>query len=125
MGASSDSSVIAVNASVVIVTGELGAGEFGGAHHLGVLGRLARVGAEPIVGILPVDKALQIVLRPIGQRDAKGFFRCRNALAGPELCVPAGDQRLGLAVECPQELAFPAVPDARSHSADVGDGQHQ
>ena len=58
LGASRDSSVIAVNASVVIVAGELGAGELGGAHHLGVLDRLARVGAEPIVGVVPVDEAL-------------------------------------------------------------------
>ena len=56
---------------------------------------------------------------------AKCFLRCRDALAGPELRVPAGNQRFGLAVERAQQLAFPAVPDARSDRADVGDGQHQ
>jgi hypothetical protein len=37
----------------------------------------------------------------------------------------AAEHRLGGAIELAHQLALPAVPDARAHGADVGDGQHQ
>ena len=56
---------------------------------------------------------------------AKGLERHKRPLAAVGLNAGAGKQRLGLMIERAQQLALPAVPDARADGADVGDGQHQ
>ena len=74
---------------------------------------------------MPVDEALDLLLRPIGDGGAERGLRCGDPLARGELRVAAGHHRLGLVVERAQQLALPAVPDAGADGADVGDGQHQ
>ena len=90
-----------------------------------MLDRLARFGFEPVIGVVPIDEALNSSFGQSADRHAECFLRCRDALARRKLRVPAGNQRLGLVVERAQQLALPAVPDARSNGADVGNGQHQ
>ena len=86
---------------------------------------LRGVGAQPVVGIVPVDEALDLLLRPVGDGGAEGGLGGGDALARGELRVPARHHRLGLVVEPAQQLALPAVPDAGPDGADVGDRQHQ
>ena len=80
---------------------------------------------QPVVGIVPLDEALDLLLRPIGSAARKASCAAATRSRGAELGVPAGNQRLGLVVERAQQLALPAVPDAGTDRADVGDGQHQ
>ena len=107
------------------VAGEPAAGRLGIAHHPRVLHGLARLGAQPVVGIVARKEALHVLLGPVGDGGAKRLLGPRRALARGQLCVPARNQRLGLVVERAQKLALPAVPDAGPHRADVGDGEHQ
>ena len=83
------------------------------------------VGAQPIVGVVPVDVAVDLVRLPAGEVVTQRLLRLGRALAALHLRVAAGDQRLGLVVQRAQQLALPAVPHAGAHGANVGDGQQQ
>ena len=63
------------------VAGELLAGASARADQLGVLHRLARVGPEPVVGIVPVDEAFHLLRRPIGDGGAEGRLGRGDAIA--------------------------------------------
>ena len=53
---------------------------FGGADQLGVLGDDVEIGPEPIGGIVAVDEALELRLRPVGEALAQGILGARHAL---------------------------------------------
>ena len=78
------------------------------------IGRVRQVGIAPPVGLAPA-------IESAGQRNPRRF--------DPRLAVDArkaaGQHRLGFVIERAQQLAFPAVPHARSHGANVAHGQDQ
>ena len=94
-------------------------------QQLGVLDLARGVGAQPVIGIVAVDEALDLLWRPIGERPAQSLLGVGDALAALHLRMAARHERLGLVIERAQELALPAVPDAGSDGADVGDRQQQ
>ena len=81
--------------------------------------------SQPVVGVVAIDIALDLGLRPVGEVCAECRLRGLDPVARADLRVAAGNDRLGLVVERAQELALPAVPDAGPDSADVGNGEHQ
>ena len=89
LGANSDSSVMAVKASVVKVLASFSPARSAPAHELEVLDDLARVGAQPVVGIVPADEVLDLLARASRRRR-------RGRRPGPRRCGrarPAGCAR--------------------------------
>ena len=84
------------------------------ADELGVLGDDVEIGPQPIGGIVTVDEALELVLRPVGEPLAQRILGARHALGAGQRGMAAAEQRLGLEIERAQELALPAGPDARA-----------
>ena len=126
LGANSDSSVMAVKASVVKSLASFSPACSARAHELGVLDHLARVGPQPVVGIVPARRSARPPPRGQSATAARKAAWARgDAVARGELRVAARHHRLGLVVEPAQQLALPAVPGAGPDGADVGHGQHQ
>ena len=109
-GASSVISVTPRKASVAIWVDERLALRLGVADELGVLGDDVEIGPQPIRRVMPVDEALEIVLRPVGQPLAQRILRTGHALAAAQGRMAAAEQRLGLEIERAQQ----AGPSSRS-----------
>ena len=74
---------------------------------------------------MQVEIALALGLRPVLQAPSQEGPRLGQPLAARSGGEPARQDRLGLVVEGAQQLALPAVPDARPDGADIAHRQHQ
>ena len=105
--------------------GELQASAVGAAHELGVAHLPLLVDAQPIGGIVEVENALALRLRPVREPSGQRGARLGEPLRVRGGAEAAGQDRLGLVIERAQQLALPAVPDARPDRADVADGEDE
>ena len=104
---------------------ELRAVGIGAAHERGVARMRRGVETQQVVGVGPVEEALDLLARPVGELGA----RRRARRLQPPLAVgqraAAGHRRLGAVIQVAQQLALPAVPHVRPDGADVRHRQHQ
>ena len=89
------------------------------ADEICVLNLPVGIGPEPIIGLVTLDKMLDLRSRPISKRFPQADFRIRDPSLPGRLRVAARQERLRIIVERPQELALPAVPRAWTDCAYV------
>ena len=111
------------------VGGELGHERFEFDIHdpqqFGVGDLVLQIRLQPIGLIVTRRIGVEIGIRPGGQRLAQFVLRHGDALFAVDGRVAARQHHFCLPIEGAQQLALPAVPDPRAHSAGVADRQHQ
>ena len=94
-------------------------------QEVGVRDLPLRLDLEPVGGIVALGIGVELRVRPARQRAAQRLLGRLDPRLAVDRRMAAAEHDLGLPVERAQELALPAVPDARPDGADVGDGQDQ
>ncbi len=84
-----------------------------------------KIGFEPVIRFVALNETLNLGRRPAIQRLAQPRLRRIDPRLPRLARVAPGKQRLGVIIKRAQELAFPAVPDARPHRADIGDSEQE
>ena len=81
--------------------------------------------AEQIGLVVELGIGLPVLLAPAFQRFGEPAARRSRAFLARDFREAAGQLQLGLIIERAQELALPAVPDARANGADIGYSEDQ
>ena len=82
---------------------------------------ICRVGIDlqPVGRIVALGVGVELGIRPSGQRAAQRLLRRHDPRLPVDGGMAAAEHDLRLPIEGAQELALPAVPDARADGADV------
>ena len=91
----------------------------------GMLQLFRGIGSKPIGIVMAVDIGFLRSLAPARQPRRECRLRIGDALLARDSRMAAGQNRFGFGIKRSQQLALPAVPHARSHGANIGDGENE
>ena len=101
----------------------------GGADEFGVAELIVRIDRQQIIVVMQPQIGVALLGRPVGEALGEALGErgalVRGAALAAGLGKTAGQRQFGLGIEGAQELALPAVPDARADPANVAHGQDE